>query len=408
MKSAKSVKSAFTLYGKEKVLNKTRNVYIRAKAAKAATKYVKYKGEFVKLKEFVKKIIVKTIKKDGALFFIYKGLNGLKGGGHFENSVQFNKDKNMETIDTIRELNDNDKGILYDNICNFEYQFMTTQGDAYHLRPFVDYKEGAKIFFKLYIAYDGWRMPSGKLLWVEIPIHITQFFGKTTYGYPTHIHITSEPNKLVAYNIYSKIYTEELKHIYLLANSIQEFISIITRYGIGQIFNNWKQYYQDTVEYRHVVFNEYYTIERNRWIRNETLNISDDAYRILNPSHTITDKISNGILECINNILYRVLIDMFSYIIDSKKSIGDVQVIPMFNKSLGIPLQRIYIPYGNVEFITRYTQRHRSSQSPIGKENKHPTQRLTQRLTPHSPVKKTTLSKRPSQPLPPSPPKLPR
>ena len=396
-------KAAFTLYGKEKVLNKTRNIYVRT--ATAATKYVKYKGEFVKLKEFVKnknkKIIVKTIKKDGALFFIYKGL---KGGGHFENSVQFNRDKNMDTIGTIRELNDKDKGILYDNICNFEYQFMTTQGDAYHLRPFVDYTEGTKIFFKLYIAYDGWRMPSGKLLWVEIPIHITQFFGTTEKGNPTHIHITSEPNKLVAYNIYSKIYTEELKHIYLLANSIQEFISIITRYGITQIFNNWGQYYQDTKEYRHVVFHEYYTIEGNRWKRNETLNISDDAYRILNPSHSITDRISNGILECINNILYRVLIDMFSYIIDSKKSvvIGDVQVIPMFNKSLGIPLQRIYIPQDNTEFVIRHTRQPRPSKSPIGKENKRPT---------HSPVKKTTLSKlskRPSQPLPPSPSKLPR
>ena len=407
-KTAKTAKSAFTLYGKEKVLNKTRNIYVRT----TATKYVKYKGEFVKLKEFVKnknkknKIIVKTIKKDGALFFIYKGPKGLKGGGHFENSVQFNKDKNMETIGTIRELNDKDKGILYDNICNFEYQFMTTQGDAYHLRPFVDYTEETKIFFKLYIAYDGWRLPSGKLLWVEIPIHITQFFGKTSYGKPTHIHITSEPDKLVAYNIFSKIYTEELKHIYLLANSIQEFISIITRYGITQIFNNWGQYYQGTVEYRHVVFDEYYTIEGNRWKRNETLNVSDDAYRILNPSHTITDRISNGILECINTILYRVFIDIFSYIIDSKKSvvIGDVQVIPMFNKMASIPLQRIY---GNSEFITRYTQRPRPSQSPIGKENKHPTQRLTT----HFPVKKTTLSKlskRPSQPLPPSPPKLPR
>lgn len=416
-KTAKTAKAAFTLYGKEKVLDKKRNVYVRA--ATVATKYVKYKGEFVKLKEFVKnkKIIVKTIKKDGALFFIYKGPKGLKGGGHFENSVQFNKDKNMETIGTIRELNDKDKGILYDNICNFEYQFMTTQEDAYHLRPFVDYKEGSKIFFKLYIAYDGWRMPSGKLLWVEIPIHITQFFGKTTYGYPTHIHITSEPDKLVAYNIYSKIYTEELKHIYLLANSIQEFISIITRYGIGHIFN-WKQYYQDMKEYRHVVFHEYYTIEGNRWKRNETHGITDDSHRILNPSHTITYRISNGILECINNILYRVLIDMFSYIIDSKKSvvIGDVQVIPMFNKMAQIPLLRIYIPYGNAEFITRYTQRQQSRpqsqsqsrpQSSKGKENKH----LTQRLTPHSPVKKTTLSKlskRPSQPLPPSPPKLPR
>lgn len=77
-------KTAFTLYGKEKVLNKTRNIYVRTATA---TKYVKYKGEFVKLKEFVKnknkKIIVKTIKKDGALFFIYKGPKGLKGGRAF-------------------------------------------------------------------------------------------------------------------------------------------------------------------------------------------------------------------------------------------------------------------------------------------------------------------------------------
>lgn len=63
-------KTVFTLYGKEKVLNKTRNVYVRTNVANAKTKYVQYKGEFVKLKEFAKNkkkiIIVKTIKKDGA------------------------------------------------------------------------------------------------------------------------------------------------------------------------------------------------------------------------------------------------------------------------------------------------------------------------------------------------------
>jgi hypothetical protein len=45
------MKKVFTLSGKEKVLGKTRNVYMKANTK---SKYIKYKGEFMKLNEYVK------------------------------------------------------------------------------------------------------------------------------------------------------------------------------------------------------------------------------------------------------------------------------------------------------------------------------------------------------------------
>jgi hypothetical protein len=54
------MKKVFTLYGKEKVLGKTRNVYMKANTK---SKYIKYKGEFMKLKEYVKSAkIAKPVK----------------------------------------------------------------------------------------------------------------------------------------------------------------------------------------------------------------------------------------------------------------------------------------------------------------------------------------------------------
>jgi len=80
-------KNSFILYGKKKVLNKIRNIYIREKAKgtlKTKTKYIKYKGEFVKLKSFVKEKELNSKKKiykkeeKGVLYFFYAKGGGLK------------------------------------------------------------------------------------------------------------------------------------------------------------------------------------------------------------------------------------------------------------------------------------------------------------------------------------------
>ena len=443
-KTAKTTKFAFTLYGKEKVLDKTRNVYVRANAK---TKYVKYKGEFVKLKEFVKnknkKIIVKTIKKDGALFFIYKGpkgLKGLKGGGYFENTVKFENDIRVpkENIkDIINKLDDEKNGAKYDNICNFVYTY-TIRGKTYHIRPSIIIKKGYNIIIKFFFAYDEWRDPQNQeLLWIEIPIHITQFFidnmidKRTSKKVSSHIHITSEPDKLLEYNIYAKIDKRgsliDLRHIYLMAGSISDLILLISRSNYG-IFRNWVKYNIGDTNHKHVKFLSYYLYYKKKdWKDFSTLERTD-IYVTMNPyipdttekipDYNITEGISTDLLDCINTKLYRIIIDIFEYIDETKPV--DIMIpyeVPSYTLTIavdnitrhfindGITHKRVqHIPQPQSQSQSRPQSRPQSSK---GKENKH----LTQRLTPHSPVKKTTLSKlskRPSQPLPPSPPKLPR
>ena len=196
----------FILYGKKTVLNKTRNIYVKANAVK--TKYVKYKGEFVKLKSFVKEREKKLHRKEegGVLYFFYG-----KGGGKYQESIKFEDDVPVKLkdinalIDTFKNQGNYSK---YNEICNFIYTYNDYFG-IYFIKPFIIIKEGHNIILKFYFAYREWRHPKNinKLLWIEIPIHITQFFTererfrKGMYG--SYIHITAEPNKLFAYNIYS-------------------------------------------------------------------------------------------------------------------------------------------------------------------------------------------------------------
>ena len=432
----KTAKAAFTLYGKEKVLDKTRNVYVRTKGANAKTKYVKYKGEFVKLKEFVKnkKIIVKTIKKDGALFFIYnKGLKGLKGGGYFEDNVKFENDIQVpkENIkDIINKLDDEKNGAKYDNICNFVYTY-TIRGKTYHIRPSIIIKKGYNIIIKFFFAYDEWRDPQNQeLLWIEIPIHITQFFidnmidSRTSKKVSSHIHITSEPDKLLKYNIYAKIDKRgsliDLRHIYLMAGSISDLILLISISNYG-IFRNWVKYNIGDTNHKHVKFLSYYLYDKKDWKQVSTITRTD-IYVTMNPyipdttekipDYNITEGISTDLLDCINTKLYRIIIDIFEYI-DKTKPV-DIMIpyeVPSYTRTIVVDnITRHFINEGITHKRTQHIPQSRP-QSSKGKENKHLTPRPTQRLTPHSPVKKTTLSKlskRPSQPLPPSPPKLPR
>ena len=416
----KSAKSAFILYGKEKVLNKTRNVYVKA-TANATIKYVKYKGEFVKLKVFAKnknkKIIVKTIKKDGALFFIYKGLKGLKGlkgGGFFEDTVKFENDIRVpkeDIKDIINKLDDANNGDKYDNICNFVYTY-TIRGNTYHIRPSIIIKKGYNIIIKFFFAYDKWRHPQNQelLLWIEIPLHITQFFidnmidNRTSKKVSSHIHITSEPPNLLEYNIYAKITKRDtlidLRHIYLMAGSIRDLILLIRKSNY-RIFSNWVKYNIGDINHKHVKFLSFYLYDKKEWKDFSTL-ARTDIYDTMNPYNTeripdynITEGISTDLLDCINTKLYRIIIDIFEYIDETKPV--DIMIpyeVPsyIYTHAIVDNITRHFIKDG----ITHKRTQPRPSKSPKGKENKSPTQRPTQRPTPHSPVKKTTLSKKTS------------
>jgi hypothetical protein len=319
-------KKDFILYGKEKVLGKIRNVYVAAKAAKAAAKYVKYKGEFVKLRSFVKEREKKLYRKEekGILYFFYG-----KGGGKFEDSVKFEKDVpvKLEQLKTIIDTFDNPENYdKYNNICNFIYTYTTPYG-SYYIKPFIIIKEGHNIIFKFYFAYDKWLHPKNtkKLLWIEIPIHITQFFTERTHRITkvksgSYIHITAEPDKLIAYNIYS---ITNLRHIYLVANSIADVIRMISNHG-DDIFTNWVKHNVGDKEYKHVEFLTFYLLNStNKWQQytekdatplTQLTQPTPATPLTLNQDKNITERISYVLLGFIKARLHLIILDIFKYL----------------------------------------------------------------------------------------------
>ena len=262
------MKVKYTLYGKEKVLSKIRNVYVKTKGK---TRYVKYKGEFVKLNEFVKKnkkVIVRKEEEEGVLYFVY----GNKGGG-FSDDVLYEKDKrvSVEYINPIVEvLNNPDNEAKYNEISKFLYSYTMDDGKTIYIKPFIKFKKDHSIIIKFYLSCDEWIHPKGKgRLWIDVPIHMTQFFQPIKDADPqrnsTHIHITAEPDKLSIYNIYYRNY-DNLKHIYLQTNSIETLTHMINNYST-KIFD-W------IIEYRNdeVIITSYYILQNNKW-REIKLNI---------------------------------------------------------------------------------------------------------------------------------------
>lgn len=328
-------KKEFILYGKERVLGKTRNVYVKAKAV--ATKYVKYKGEFVNVRSFVKERKKKLYKKEegGILYFFYG-----KGGGKFEDSVKFENDVpvKLEQLKTIIDSFDNrandDK---YNYICNFIYTYTTSYG-SYFIKPFIIIKEGHNIIFKFFFAYDRWRHPknTNKLLWIEIPIHITQFFTERIHRFAkvksgSYIHITAEQNKLSAYNIYSKT---NLHHIYLVANSIVDVIRMISNHG-DDIFKNWVKHSIGDEEYKHVEFLTFYLLNAsNKW---QPYTDKDPTFPMFNQDKNITERISNVLHECIKTKLHLIIFDIFKYINGNENIDEKPHIVGSFPD-----LQRIY------------------------------------------------------------------
>ena len=454
------MKKVFTLYGKEKVLGKTRNVYMKANTK---SKYIKYKGEFMKLKEYVKtaKIAkpVKKIKKrpvksaksaksakptEGVLYFIYGKGGGLFDDVKFENDVRVPK-QDIEAL--LKTLDNKDNAKKYDEICNFEYSFIIN-GKQYYIRPFIKIKEGHNIIFKFFFAYDGWRNPEDEtLLWIEIPIHITQFFtdiadsrtgnitGSINTGIntgsrnvSTHIHITAEPEKLLDYNIYALIITKQdlyidLRHIYLMANTIDDVIQLLRKYANKKLFSKWQKHHVGDAQHKPVQLLSYWMINNNRWRNVATPSI----IQALNADNTLTEQISYDLLICINTLLSRIMIDIFKYI-DANATdavaanISIPQKIPTaYKHEVAIEIIRNYVPVGIIHERKSFKPRRYSN----GKENmppQKPPQQLpqqTQKPQPShrqqviqlSPLSPLSISPTPLSPLsispPLSPPQLP-
>jgi len=397
------MKKVFTLYGKEKVLGKTRNVYMKANTK---AKYIKYKGEFMKLNEYAKiakptklneyaKPVKKTKKAkptEGVLYFIYGKGGGLSDDVKFENDVRVPK-QDIEAL--LKTLDNKDNAKKYDEICNFEYSFIIN-GKQYYIRPFIKIKEGHNIIFKFFFAYDGWRHPKHKtLLWIEIPIHITQFFtdiagatvGSINTGsrnVSTHIHITAEPEKLRDYNIYALIITKQglyidLRHIYLMANTIGDVIQLLRKYANKEIFSKWQKYHVGDAQHKPVQLLSYWMIN-NGWHNVATQSI----IQALNADNTLTEKISYDLLICINTLLSRIMIDIFKYIdanaanaadaadaADAATNISIPQKIPtVYKHEVAIEIIRTYVNVGIIHERTSFKPRRYSN----GKENMSPQQ----------------------------------
>jgi len=407
--------------------------------ANTKAKYIKYKGEFMKLKEYVKTAKpVKKIKKrpakptEGVLYFIYGKGGGLFDDVKFENDIRVPK-QDIEAL--LKTLDNKDNAKKYDEICNFEYSFIIN-GKQYYIRPFIKIKEGHNIIFKFFFAYDGWRHPKHKtLLWIEIPIHITQFFtdiadsrtgnitgsintGNTgintgSRNVSTHIHITAEPEKLRDYNIYAPIITKQglyidLRHIYLMANTIGNVILLLRKYANKDIFSNWQKYHVGDAQHKPVQLLSYWMIN-NRWYNVATPSI----IQALNADNTLTEKISYDLLICINTLLSRIMIDIFKYInadatATDAANISIPQKIPTaYKHEVAIEIIRTYVNVGIIHERTSFKPRRYSN----GKENMPPQQPLSisppstplSISPPLSPLSISPPSTPPQQPQPISP-----
>jgi len=402
-------KSSFILYGKKTVLNKTRNIYIREKAkGTLKTKYIKYKGEFVKLKSFVKEKEINSKKnkiyrkeEKGVLYFFYAKGGGLKDDVKFYYDYEpaRNTVKQIAQIKTvINTLIDTKIRDKYYNICNLVYTY-NKNGNKIYIKPLIIVKEGHNIIFKFYFTVDAWKNPTNnnEFIWIDIPIHITQFFShymkygsKESKDIWTHIHITAEMNKLQSYRIISN--RNDLQHIYLMAGSIGD-VSIIIKNHWNYILNNWKKVDFDIPNRGYTEFPTYYLIKNNKWNKNEKIS------KVLNPEtdydHSITEGISSDLADCINTKLYRIIIDIFKYI-EGDKTIDITtqrRVIPTFSKRLDID---IFCSLGRDDIVPQYTQ---PSQLPV-RPSKSPVR------PPKSPVRPSQSPVRPSK-SPVRPPKSP-
>jgi hypothetical protein len=263
------MEKVFKVSGREDVLGRLRNIYVKiikkaGVAQQGKTKYIKCKGEFLRLTTYIKenakpaakaakvaataaaaanataaataaaagktvkiskrvsvianiskikdirtrKLLEKTFKKNAKLYFIKDNKRWTGGGwtggiftGDITRDVLRNRAHETDKTDLINTLK-RSNGVIIRTICNLEYKFIINR-ENYIIRPYINLKEN-KIIIELYLSSDDlMRGTSGseERFWISLPIHISLFFKKNATGGHSFIHITSEMPQLQKYHI---------------------------------------------------------------------------------------------------------------------------------------------------------------------------------------------------------------
>jgi hypothetical protein len=317
------MEKVFKVSGREDVLGRLRNIYVKitkkaSVAQQGKTKYIKCKGEFLRLTTYIKekakppakpanaanaagktvkiskrvsvinniskikdirtrKLLEKTFKKNAKLYFIkdnkkWKGCgSGLKGGvftGDITKDVSRNQARVADKTDLIKTLKDSSK-ITIRKICNLEYRFKIDDIDDndYIIRPYIKLNNN-KIIIELYLSNNKLTHTtsgSEERFWISLPIHISLFFEINTTGRHSFIHITGEMLQLQKYHISAAtnltVNRENKTHTYLMADNIDELLKILETHGKA-IFTDWEATNQE----KYIDVDECYKIDNYNWV----------------------------------------------------------------------------------------------------------------------------------------------
>ena len=232
----------FKLLRKEDICGKIRNIYIKMNKNSSKitkTKFIKYKGEFVKLTYFIKEncknkkqannyknknniIIINNIndikdlkikklyKKNAKIYIFTK--NNKKGGGPFRTDVLRNSDPGIQR-EILSQLHDNieikynkiddiiddidvveNHDAIFEIVNNLWYN-INIKGTPFCIRPYIKYKRYDHIIIDFYFSINNSRQwenfdllsrkwydlgingdAHGGRKWIKMPVHITLFF----------------------------------------------------------------------------------------------------------------------------------------------------------------------------------------------------------------------------------------
>jgi hypothetical protein len=230
----------FKLFSKEHICGKTRNIYIKINKKSSRitkTKFIKYKGDFVKLTTFkkeyyknkkqnkksknnlfiinnindIKDLEIKKLYKKNAKIYIFTE-NNKKGGGPFridvlrnsdhgiqrkilnqqDNNIDIEYNKIDDIIDDIDVVENHDA--IFEIVNNLWYN-ININGTPFCIRPYIKYKRYDHIIIDFYFSinkssrWENFDLLSrkwsnlgiegnvyGGRKWIKMPVHITLFF----------------------------------------------------------------------------------------------------------------------------------------------------------------------------------------------------------------------------------------
>ena len=231
----------FKLLSKEEICGKKRNIYIKMNKNSSRitkTKFIKYKGDFVKLTYFIKEhcknkkqinnyknknnvtiinninsikdLKIKKLYKKNAKIYIYT--KNKKGGGPFRTDVLRNNDPGIQR-EILSQLDDNieikynkiddiiddidvveNHDAIFEIVNNLWYN-INIKGTPFCIRPYIKYKRYDHIIIDFYFSINNsskWENfdllsrkwydlgingdAHGGRKWIKMPVHITLFF----------------------------------------------------------------------------------------------------------------------------------------------------------------------------------------------------------------------------------------